>query len=105
MLAATNRPEICIPLLRRARFDRQVLVDRPQRGRLAILKVHVRKVHSAATLIDRVAALTAGFILLGGSGRQRRHLVEIDILADWILRTWTLRIASRPPLSGRSTST
>ena len=46
LLAATNRPEILDPaLLRAGRFDRQVLVDRPDaRGRVEILKVHVRKV-------------------------------------------------------------
>ncbi|MDE2149779.1 MAG: ATP-dependent metallopeptidase FtsH/Yme1/Tma family protein, partial [Gammaproteobacteria bacterium] len=45
LLAATNRPEILDPaLLRAGRFDRQVLVDRPDRpGRLQILQVHVRK--------------------------------------------------------------
>ncbi|MGO9356775.1 MAG: ATP-dependent zinc metalloprotease FtsH [Xanthobacteraceae bacterium] len=64
LLAATNRPEILDPaLLRAGRFDRQVLVDRPDRGgRLAILKVHVRKVRLGANVdLDRVAALTAGF--------------------------------------------
>ena len=46
LLAATNRPEILDPaLLRAGRFDRQVLVDRPDKGgRVAILKVHVRKI-------------------------------------------------------------
>lgn len=64
LLAATNRPEILDPaLLRAGRFDRQVLVDRPdQRGRLAILQVHVRKVRLAAGVpLDRVAGLTTGF--------------------------------------------
>src|SRR5581483_2667633 len=44
LLAATNRPEILDPaLLRAGRFDRQVLVDRPDKtGRLAILRVHTR---------------------------------------------------------------
>ncbi|MGJ5022550.1 ATP-dependent zinc metalloprotease FtsH [Bradyrhizobium oligotrophicum] len=64
LLAATNRPEILDPALMRAgRFDRQVLVDRPDRGgRLAILKVHVRKITVADSVdLDKVAALTAGF--------------------------------------------
>jgi cell division protease FtsH len=63
LLAATNRPEILDPaLLRAGRFDRQVLVDRPDRkGRLAILKVHVRKIRAAAELdLDQVAAITVG---------------------------------------------
>jgi cell division protease FtsH len=64
LLAATNRPEILDPaLLRAGRFDRQVLVDRPDRGgRVAILKVHAKKValHSEVDLAA-VAALTPGF--------------------------------------------
>ena len=64
LLAATNRPEILDPaLLRAGRFDRQVLVDRPDRtGRLDILKVHVRKVKLAPDLdLDAIAGLTTGF--------------------------------------------
>ena len=64
LLAATNRPEILDPaLLRAGRFDRQVLVDRPDKsGRLAILKVHVRKIRVAKDVdLDKVAGLTTGF--------------------------------------------
>ena len=64
VLAATNRPEILDPaLLRAGRFDRQVLVDRPDRvGRTDILRVHVKKIHIADGLdVDAVAALTPGF--------------------------------------------
>jgi cell division protease FtsH len=64
LLAATNRPEILDPaLLRAGRFDRQVLVDRPDRkGRLQILKVHVRKVQLAPEIdLDGIAGLTTGF--------------------------------------------
>ena len=64
LLAATNRPEILDPaLLRAGRFDRQILVDRPDRiGREAILRVHLRNVSVAADVaIDQVAALTPGF--------------------------------------------
>jgi len=64
LLAATNRPEILDPaLLRAGRFDRQVLVDRPDKGgRVAILKVHVRKIKVAGDVdLDKVAALTTGF--------------------------------------------
>jgi len=64
LLAATNRPEILDPaLLRAGRFDRQVLVDRPDRkGRLEILKVHVSKIKLAAeTDLDAVAGATTGF--------------------------------------------
>jgi cell division protease FtsH len=63
LLAATNRPEILDPaLLRAGRFDRQVLVDRPDRkGRLEILKVHVRKIAlDPSADLDQVAAMTTG---------------------------------------------
>lgn len=65
LLAATNRPEILDPaLLRAGRFDRQVLVDRPERqGRLQILRVHIGKIHALAPDVDleHLAALTPGF--------------------------------------------
>jgi cell division protease FtsH len=64
LLAATNRPEILDPaLLSAGRFDRQVLVDRPDRkGRLEILKVHAKKiVFDPKVDLDRIAAMTTGF--------------------------------------------
>src|SRR3989475_302585 len=64
LIAATNRPEILDPaLLRAGRFDRQVLVDRPDRvGRQQILKVHTRKIVLATDVkLEDVAALTPGF--------------------------------------------
>jgi len=64
LLAATNRPEVLDPaLLRAGRFDRQILVDRPDRvGRTAILKVHMTKAKIAANVDpDQIAALTTGF--------------------------------------------
>ena len=64
ILAATNRPEILDPaLLRAGRFDRQVLVDRPdKKGRIEILKVHIKKVQlDSAVDVEAVAALTPGF--------------------------------------------
>ena len=80
LLAATNRPEILDPaLLRAGRFDRQILVDRPDRkGRAQILKVHLRKVTLAPDVDpDQVAALTTGF-----SGADLAHLVnEAALLA------------------------
>jgi cell division protease FtsH len=64
ILAATNRPEILDPaLLRAGRFDRQVLVDRPdKKGRVDILRVHLKKA-KLSTDVDpeKVAALTPGF--------------------------------------------
>src|SRR5438552_2666182 len=64
LLAATNRPEILDPaLLRAGRFDRQVVVDRPDRnGRAAITRVHLKKVKTDASLDpDKIAGLTPGF--------------------------------------------
>ncbi|MDE2064158.1 MAG: ATP-dependent zinc metalloprotease FtsH [Bradyrhizobium sp.] len=64
LLAATNRPEILdAALLRAGRFDRQVLVDRPDKpGRLEILKVHIKKIKISGDVdLDGVAGLTAGF--------------------------------------------
>ncbi|MBX6419746.1 MAG: ATP-dependent zinc metalloprotease FtsH [Nevskia sp.] len=64
LLAATNRPEILdTALLRAGRFDRQIVVDRPdRRGRIQILQVHLRKVRAAADLdLEKIAALTPGF--------------------------------------------
>lgn len=80
LLAATNRPEILDPaLLRAGRFDRQVLVDRPDKtGRVAILNVHMKKAHIADDIdMEQVAALTPGF-----SGADLANLVnEAALLA------------------------
>ena len=64
ILAATNRPQILDPaLLRAGRFDRQVLVDRPDKtGRAAILKIHIGKLKIDPDFnCEEVAALTPGF--------------------------------------------
>ena len=79
LLAATNRPEILDPaLLRAGRFDRQVLVDRPdKRGRLQILEVHVRRITLAEDAdLEQVAAMTTGF-----SGADLANLVNEAALA------------------------
>lgn len=79
ILAATNRPEILDQaLLRAGRFDRQMLVDRPdKKGRLDILKVHVKKVTLAQDIdLEQVAALTTGF-----SGADLANLVNEAALA------------------------
>lgn len=79
LIAATNRPEILDPaLLRAGRFDRQVVVDRPdKKGRAAILKVHVKKVVLAPDVdLDQVAALTPGF-----TGADLSNLVNEAALA------------------------
>ncbi|WP_257166784.1 ATP-dependent zinc metalloprotease FtsH [Bradyrhizobium sp. SRS-191] len=80
LLAATNRPEILDPaLLRAGRFDRQVLVDRPDKpGRIQILNVHLKKAKLAADVDpEKVAALTPGF-----TGADLANLVnEATLLA------------------------
>ena len=80
LIAVTNRPEILDPaLLRAGRFDRQVLVDRPDRkGRIDILNVHLKKA-KLGTDVDpeQIAALTPGF-----SGADLANLVnEAALLA------------------------
>jgi len=80
LLAATNRPEILDPaLLRAGRFDRVVLVDRPdKKGRLQILQVHAKKVKLAADVdLEKIAAITPGF-----SGADLANLInEAALLA------------------------
>jgi cell division protease FtsH len=80
LLAATNRPEILDPaLLRPGRFDRQVLVDRPDKqGRIQILGIHLKKAKLAADVKpEEIAALTPGF-----SGADIANLVnEAALLA------------------------
>lgn len=64
LLAATNRPEILDPaLLRAGRFDRQILIDRPDKiGREAILQVHMKKARIGASVDPtQISALTTGF--------------------------------------------
>jgi cell division protease FtsH len=80
LLAATNRPEILDPaLLRAGRFDRQVLVDRPDKaGRIQILEVHLKKAKLAPDVDpEQIAALTPGF-----TGADLANLVnEATLLA------------------------
>jgi cell division protease FtsH len=63
VLAATNRPEVLDPaLLRPGRFDRQVLVDKPDfKGRVEILKVHIKKIKAGKDVdLEEIARMTAG---------------------------------------------
>jgi cell division protease FtsH len=99
MIAATNRPDILDPaLLRPGRFDRQIVVDRPDReGRKAILQVHTRGKPLAPEIdLDVLAAQTPGFTgadlanlvneaaLL--AARIGKKVVEMDELEEAILR-------------------
>ncbi len=85
LLSATNRPEILDPaLLRAGRFDRQVLVDRPDKlGRVQILKVHSKNKKIAEDVdLEKVAALTTGF-----SGADLANLVNEAALVATRRRT------------------
>jgi len=65
LMAATNRPEILDPaLLRPGRFDRHVLVDRPDKiGRVEILKVHLKNIKAAEDLdVEKLASMTPGMV-------------------------------------------
>ncbi|MBW1697943.1 MAG: ATP-dependent zinc metalloprotease FtsH [Deltaproteobacteria bacterium] len=65
LMASTNRPEILDPaLLRAGRFDRQVLVDRPdKKGREEILRVHLKNIKYEPNLdLERLAAMTSGMV-------------------------------------------
>jgi cell division protease FtsH len=80
LLGATNRPEILDPaLLRAGRFDRQVLVDRPdKKGRIEVLHVHMKNAKLGPDVdAEKVAALTPGF-----TGADLANLVnEATLLA------------------------
>jgi cell division protease FtsH len=99
IMAATNRPDILDPaLLRPGRFDRQIIVDRPDReGRKAILAVHSKgKPLAAGVQLDALAAQTAGFTgadlanlvneaaLL--AARRHKRVIEMDELDEAVLR-------------------
>ena len=99
VLAATNRPEILDPaLLRPGRFDRTVVVDKPDfEGRLAILKVHVKHIKLAPNVdLREIARLTAG--LAGAdlanivneaallAGRKNKEQVEQEDLLEAVER-------------------
>ena len=74
LISATNRPDVLDPaLLRPGRFDRQVIVNRPDvRGRTAILKVHTKKVPVAVDVeLQKIARGTPGF-----SGADLENLVN-----------------------------
>jgi len=99
VLAATNRPEVLDPaLLRPGRFDRQVLVDKPDyEGRIEILKVHIRDVKlSKSVVIEDIARMTAG--LAGAdlaniineaallAGRANKEIVENEDFKEAVER-------------------
>jgi len=101
VLAATNRPEILdAALLRAGRFDRQVLVDKPDHeGRLAILKVHSKDVKLSEKVdLRAIAKATAGLagadlanIINEGAllaGRQNKKQIEQDDLMEAIERAF-----------------
>jgi cell division protease FtsH len=93
ILAATNRPEILDPaLLRPGRFDRQILVDRPDiRGREAVLKVHAQRIQLDDDVdLAKIAAQTPGFVgadlaniineaALLAARRRREKVCQVDL--------------------------
>ncbi|MCB2215988.1 MAG: ATP-dependent zinc metalloprotease FtsH [Desulfobulbaceae bacterium] len=101
IMAATNRPEVLDPaLLRSGRFDRQVLIDKPDvRGREAILKIHSAKVKLATDVdLQIVAQKTAGFsgadlanvvneaaLLAVRKGRKQVSTNDLDEAVDRII--------------------
>ncbi len=99
VLAATNRPEVLDPaLLRPGRFDRQVLVDKPDfKGRVDILKVHVKEIKLSDDVnLEEIGRLTAG--LAGAdlaniineaallAGRKSKEEVEQNDLVEAVER-------------------
>ena len=99
VLAATNRPEVLDPaLLRPGRFDRQVLVDKPDfEGRVEILKVHIKNVKLAKNVVlEDIARMTAG--LAGAdlaniineaallAGRANKNIVETEDFKEAVER-------------------
>src|SRR5688500_2315417 len=101
IMAATNRPEILDPaLLRPGRFDRQILVDRPDlNGRLDILKIHAKGIKLAPEVdLQQVARRTPGFVgadlanllneaalLTARRNKQTVGMQEIDDAVDRIV--------------------
>jgi len=101
IMAATNRPEILDPaLLRPGRFDRQVLVDRPDiNGREAILKIHSKNVALAPDVdLRKIAARTPGFVgadlanlvneaalLAARKNKERVETAEFDEAIDRVI--------------------
>jgi cell division protease FtsH len=101
ILAATNRPEILDPaLLRAGRFDRQVVVGRPDmQGRLHILRIHARKVRLSPSVdLQVIAARTPGMVgsdlanvineaalLAARRGKQMVGMPELDAAVDRII--------------------
>jgi len=99
IMAATNRPDILDPaLLRPGRFDRQIVIERPDReGRKAILRVHAKGKPIVQGLdLDALAAQTAGFTgadlanLMNEAAlltaRRRKRLIDMDELEEAVLR-------------------
>ncbi len=101
IMAATNRPEVLDPaLLRSGRFDRQVLIDKPDvNGREAILKIHAEDVKIEADVdLKIIAQKTAGFsgadlanvineaaLLAVRKGRKQVSMVDLDEAVDRII--------------------
>ena len=109
IMAATNRPEVLDPaLLRSGRFDRQVLVDRPDvNGRLAILKIHAKNIKlDEGVDLEVIAQKTPGFsgadlanvvneaaLLAARRQKDAVGLAELDEAVDRLIGGLRRRIA------------
>ena len=105
LLAATNRPEILDPaLLRAGRFDRQVVVDRPDKiGRAAILKVHLRKVKADQSVDMRPIVL--GPVVKGLTVIDKGVEPGEDVVTEGQLRLAPgTKVEVRPPQPAGQTS-
>jgi cell division protease FtsH len=101
IMAATNRPEVLDPaLLRPGRFDRQIVVDKPDRkGRRAILAVHTKQIVLSEDVdLDIIAARTPGFagaelenlvneaaLLAARRGADKVEMVDFEAAADRVM--------------------
>ncbi|MFZ0888159.1 MAG: ATP-dependent zinc metalloprotease FtsH [Candidatus Binataceae bacterium] len=116
LVAATNRPDVLDPaLLRPGRFDRRVVVPRPDvRGREGILKVHTRKVPLAEDVaIDKLARSTPGFagadlenlvneaaLLAARGSKEKVTMVDFELAKDKVMmgaerRSMVMSLAER----------
>ena len=110
VLAATNRPEVLDPaLLRPGRFDRQVLVDKPDyRGRIEILEVHIKGYKLAKDVdLSNISRLTAGLAgadlanIINEAGLLAGRANELDISQKFFMEAIERQIAGLEKKSRR----
>jgi cell division protease FtsH len=119
LIAATNRPDVLDPaLLRPGRFDRRVVVDRPDvRGREEILKVHTRKIPIAEVDLSIIARGTPGFsgadlanlvneaaLLAARNGKKKVEIDDFEIARDKVMMGAERRSLMLSPEQKRTTA-